>query len=120
MTGGSTNRSTEALVWTPVDVATLPKAMQTMYANYKELARSAAAAREAFNSTFKEFIRNSGQVEIADEQSLVIGHNFGKLSFAISDKPEKERRSARQAMSFGAPASVGSPKPHSRKGSTRR
>lgn len=104
MAGGfDKTRSPEQLNWTDVDVTTLPKALQTVYNQYKEVARLAATRREEFNTAFKHFIRESDQVEIADEQSLVIGHNFGKLSFAVSDKPEKERRSSRQAMSFGAP-----------------
>jgi len=93
------SRTKEQLDWTDVDVATLPKKAGGLYNKYKTLARDAAIAREEFNA---EFIRSlSAKVNYdPDENHVVVGHNFGKLSFALASGPAEGPRGKKTAFSF--------------------
>lgn len=81
--------------WFEFDVASLPKGLAVKYKAFKEASKEAAIAREAFNEAFKAELEKKGMVE--DGMYPVVAHNFGKLSYGLTDQPPTERRSANKA-----------------------
>lgn len=86
-------RSTERLEWTNVNVDTMPPKLKKMYAEYRRLNKIAIDARNAFNAALTQSM-NGKTVPPDDLENpeLVIGHGFGKLSFAW--RSQRQRRQA--------------------------
>lgn len=76
--------------WNEIDVDTLTPALKKLYKAYKAAAAAASIAREEFNVGLEKVIRGMDGVA-TDEQTVVIGHNFGKVSFAVTDEAPKAR-----------------------------
>ncbi|MDR3572228.1 MAG: hypothetical protein P4L50_00065 [Anaerolineaceae bacterium] len=80
----STRPSTEDKPdWANVDPNTLPATILASYNEYREAAKFASEARNAFESAF------SSAVKPAKGQRVIYGYRFGKLSIAVvtDDKP---------------------------------
>lgn len=63
--------------WQTIDPATLPAPIAKQYDRYKEAYREMKAERSAFEDAMK------GLITVAQNQRVVFGYNFGKLSIAL-------------------------------------
>lgn len=89
----------ENLAWNEVDVDTLSPANKKLYKAYKEASAEASERRKLFNTAFEKAVRAQDGV-IAEDQTLLVTHKFGKLSFAVSDEAPKQGRAKGNKFSF--------------------
>ena len=73
------------LEWTQLDPSTLSPDLRAKYDAYKEAAKAANTLREAFERAM------TVAIDPLDNEKVVFGYRFGKLSLAIApaDKPRK-------------------------------
>ena len=73
------------LEWTQLDPSTLSPDLRKAYDAYRDAARHANALREAFERAM------TVAIDPLDNEKVVFGYRFGKLSLAIApaDKPRK-------------------------------
>ena len=73
------------LEWTQLDPASISPDLRKAYDAYKEAARHANTLREAFERAM------TVAIDPLDNEKVVFGYRFGKLSLAIApaDKPRK-------------------------------
>lgn len=88
--------NTTKTVWTEVDVDTLPEQMRKALTTYRERQKAANEAREAFNSAFIAAARKSKK--IPDTMDVLVSHNFGKLSVAVTKAGEKRSKGAAKPL----------------------
>lgn len=75
------------LVWNTVSVAKVP-ALNALYGDVQKAQAALKKAKEAFEPKFKALIvEKKLAVEDAQHQ-IVVGYNFGQLSYAQADKSE--------------------------------
>jgi len=90
-------RIKEKLTWTDVNTNTMPAKLKKLYATYKAASKAAGEARTIFNS---EFIKSmNGHVQPPEDLSdpaMVVGHSFGKLSFAWTERAKTRTDRARE------------------------
>ena len=77
--------ATKELEWTQLDPSTLSPDLRAKYDAYKEAAKAANTLREAFERAM------TVAIDPLDNEKVVFGYRFGKLSLAIApaDKPRK-------------------------------
>lgn len=81
--------------WQTIDPASLSVPIQKQYERYKAAYREMKVEREAFETALRE------QAALPTGKKLVIGYNFGKLSFAVVDDDAKPS-TAKGATSLSA------------------
>jgi len=89
----------EGLMWNEVDPDTMPAAESKLYKDYKAKQKIASEAADKFNESFKKLAAKKIAINL-DKQSILISHRFGKLSFAVSDEPDKGPKSSKNQFSF--------------------
>lgn len=88
--------SPDSLVWRNVETDDIPASALGLYNQYKTAQRSAAAAREAFETEFSIILGFTPNTT----QRLVFGYKFGKLSIAVApnDKPKPTTKRAATSL----------------------
>jgi hypothetical protein len=84
------NKAKADLVWTNINVESMPKAQLEAYQAFRQAADKANKAKLAFEAAFLPLARAKGLA--AKDQDLVYGYKFGRFSVAI--KPEKDATSS--------------------------
>lgn len=79
--------------WVQFDAESLPPKLRKAYDAFKAASKAAGDARAAFNAAFVKELGAKGKVP--DGQFVVVGHNFGKLSYALTDEEPRESGKAR-------------------------
>jgi predicted dinucleotide-utilizing enzyme len=82
-------RSKEMLDWSDVDEESLSPKLLKLYNEYRKANAVASRAREAFDGEFKKVAADKLKLD-PSEHSIVIGHKWGKLSYAVSNEPAKD------------------------------
>jgi hypothetical protein len=84
-----TTMAKETLTWTDVDIdEELNPKLQKLYKAYKVAQDAANKAREAFDTEFAKSAADKLKIDTG-EQSIRVGHNWGKLAYAVSNTPTK-------------------------------
>ena len=81
------------LVWNTVSVAKVP-ALNALYADVTKAQETLKKAKAAFEPKFKAMLKDKGLGVIDDTHDIVVGYNFGQLSFAQADKSEAKKAAA--------------------------
>lgn len=93
------DKEKEVLTWNEVVIDTLKGKTKTAYTQYKAAQTQANELRKAFDALFEKDVRKAPDV-CTDEQTVIVAHKFGKLSFAISDKAPSAARTRGNKFSF--------------------
>lgn len=72
------------LDWKPIEIETMPAALRTLYANYKEAQRIASEHRQAFEDACCGPVAKLLGAKAG--QDVAFGYRFGQLSVALTDK----------------------------------
>jgi len=81
-------KTKEKLDWTDVDTDELSPKLAKLLAAYNSAQNVANKARDAFDTEFKKIAAEKLKIDTS-EQSVVVGHRWGKMSFAIANEPAK-------------------------------
>lgn len=76
-------KPTSTANWQTIDPASLSVPIQKQYERYKLAYREMKAERDAFEDAVRE------QAALPSGKKLVVGYNYGKLSFAVVDDDAK-------------------------------
>jgi hypothetical protein len=81
-------KTKEKLDWTDVDVDELSPKLAKLYATYRKDQALANKSREAFDAEFKKSATEKLKID-PSEQSVKVGHAWGKLSYAVANEATK-------------------------------
>lgn len=70
--------------WIEIDTASLSKADQALMEKMRAAQTAAKEAKAAFVKSVEPKIRKAA--DVAEDQTILIGDRFGKVSFAVADK----------------------------------
>jgi len=82
-------KTKENLDWTDVDTDDLSAPLAKLHKAYRTAQDTANKARDAFDAAFKKVAGEKLKIDVS-EQSIVVGHKWGKLSYAVSNTPSKD------------------------------